>query len=380
MKTMKAIVIVALLAVVPVAVQAADWHSVSERDTVVIELENGSRIVIYTKDRTELKKLQAYDINAMVRDLNAALTDDKVEYLEIENQDGSKYLIQSPTVIVGEGESKGDTVVISEGSMDKVRIRVGGTELSVEPDKWDEDEDDGDQEIKKYTYVNEKSKATRHLFNLDVGINNWLENGKSPTNTDAPYSVKPWGSWYVGLNFLNNTRLVGPLHIEWGGGVSWYNFKLEDPSYQFVKGADQVEMVPRTDVVASKSKLSASYVNASLVPMLDFGKGVKTVTYSNGDRVKIKNEKRDGFRIGAGPYVGYRIGSRSKYVFKDQGDQDKAKESDHFYLENFRYGIRGQIGFRDFDMFVMYDLNNVFVGNKGPGGAKLNAFTIGVTL
>ena len=44
------------------------------KDTVVIELENGSKIMIYTKNRVELEELQAYNVNEMIRDLNRSLT------------------------------------------------------------------------------------------------------------------------------------------------------------------------------------------------------------------------------------------------------------------------------------------------------------------
>ena len=39
-------------------------------DTVVITLENDSKIVIYTKGRDDLRDIEKYDINRMIRDLN----------------------------------------------------------------------------------------------------------------------------------------------------------------------------------------------------------------------------------------------------------------------------------------------------------------------
>ena len=79
-------------------------------------------------------------------------------------------------------------------------------------------------------------------------------------------------------------------------------------------------------------------------------------------------------------YAGYRMGSTAKFVFKESGNSDRIKERDHFFLSNFRYGVRAQVGFQSFDMFILYDLNNVFEEGRGPGGAELNAFTIGITL
>lgn len=380
MKTIGTLTLVALLALVPMAAHANGM--IAERDTVVIELENGSRIVIYTKDRAELKKIQAYDINEMIRDLNKSLTDEKVEYLEITSEDGKKYIIDSPDVIVGEGEAEGDTIIIDEDASDKIRIRVGGMELFVDPENFDPEDMDEDLELKKYTYVKEETERTRHYFNVDIGINNWMENGKLPSENNEPYTIKPWGSWYVGLNWQNRTWVGGPLFLEWGGGFSMYNFKLQDASYQFVNGVDGVEMIDNipADANAMKSKLSATYVNASFVPMFDFGKGSKRVSATKGDGFTFKTYRKSGFRIGGGMYAGYRLASNSKYTFREEGQRERSKNNDHFYLENFRYGVRGQLGFRSFDMFVLYDLNQVFVEDKGPNGAKLNAFTVGITL
>jgi hypothetical protein len=120
------------------------------------------------------------------------------------------------------------------------------------------------------------------------------------------------------------------------------------------------------DVNFKKSKLSASYVHASLVPIVDFGGHSRKSRFWDG--------YNNSFRIGLGPYVGYRISSHSKLVYKDDG-REKEKDNDSFYLNNFRYGLRLQLGYRSTDLFFNYDLNELFSEGKGP---KLNAFSFGV--
>ncbi len=384
MKTIKTLLILGMVALMPAVANATNSMEPLERDTVIIELENGSRIVIYTKDRIELKKLQAYDINEMIRDLNASVQGSNVDYMELENKDGSKYLIDSPKVLFGEGVAEGDTVLITEEDLDKIRIRIGGMELALDPDKLDELEhyDGNDLDLKKYSYVKENSDRTRHVFNVEIGLNNWVENGRLPNENNEPYAVKPWGSWYVGINWINSTKVAGPIFLEWGGGFNMYNWKLEDTNFQFTKGDTQVEMVDALPAEAAgvKSKLSATYINVSLVPVLDFSKGSRRVSATKGEGFTFKSYRKEGFRIGGGMYASYRLGSRSKFVFEDGGNRDRTKESDHFYLENFRYGVRGQVGFGSVDFFVLYDLNQAFAPNKGPNGANLHAFTFGITL
>ncbi len=76
-----------------------------------------------------------------------------------------------------------------------------------------------DTKRKKYRF------GTHRDFSVDLGINNWLEDGEFPNDNDEIYSVRPWGSWYVGLNIINDTHITGPLHLEWGVGVSWYSLR-----------------------------------------------------------------------------------------------------------------------------------------------------------
>ncbi|MEM8565694.1 MAG: hypothetical protein AAGF85_04495 [Bacteroidota bacterium] len=238
-----------------------------------------------------------------------------------------------------------------------------------------QDDDDKDSKRKKRRY------GTYNDFKIDLGINNFLEDGESPSESNAPYAVRPWGSWYVALKSQNDTHVGGSLHILWGGDVSWYNFKFEDESIRLSEGSETIEFIQSTeDVSFQKSKLTAAYVNASIVPMLKFGSrqryGRRWFGF-RGDRWDLGWDADEGFRIGAGMYAGYRIASYAKYVVKDDGDKEKDRDKDGFYLNNFRYGIRGQVGFRGLDIFVNYDLNELFADNRGP---KLNAFSFGVVL
>jgi hypothetical protein len=103
--------------------------------------------------------------------------------------------------------------------------------------------------------------------------------------------------------------------------------------------------------------------------MIDFGSNRRKPSFFDG-------RNSDSFRIGVGPYAGYRIDSYTKQVLEIGGDEQKPKDHDNFYLNNIRYGLRTQIGFQDIDLFFNYDLNELFIENKGP---KLNAFSFGVT-
>lgn len=346
----------------------------TDGDTVIIELSNKSKVVIYTTDRIELEKMEDYDLNKMIKDLNDALGSKKIEKIELTDESGKKYL-KDTTIIIGDEKAK-------------TRIQIGNLELLLDADEWDdidkafEDAIEEGGEVKKYSYNEKPTKRTRDNFNIDIGLNNWMENGKFPDSDNQPYTLRPFGSWYIGLNNTYKTWVTGPLFLEWGFGASWYNFKLQDSDYMISKGVSEIEF---TEVPAEyntrKSRLSVPYANITIVPMIDLAKGIRKVKNTEKGGFTFRSYKKQGVRFGVGMYAGYRLGGNYKLKYTEDGNKEKIKESDHFYLENFRYGVRAQFGFKGLDLFATYDLNEVFSQGRGPAGSSgLNAISFGITL
>lgn len=91
--------------------------------------------------------------------------------------------------------------------------------------------------------------------------------------------------------------------------------------------------------------------------MIDFGANRRKGMFFDG-------RHSESVRFGAGPYAGYLINSYSKQVYKENGDKEKDRNHDNFYLNNIRYGVRFQFGFRDVDLFFNYDLNELLWRTK----------------
>lgn len=210
-------------------------------------------------------------------------------------------------------------------------------------------------DIEDIDYTNyqstKSSKFTSNFVEPEVGINIW------PSNEGAP-AVKPWGSWYVALNTTGTWKPSKNFHLKSALGVSWYNFKFEDTDIIAVKTPEGIEFQEFTEGTGTKSKISASFVNLTLVP---------TVRSNDGN-----------FRFGAGGYAGLRVGGRGKFVYDDaEGDQHKQFEKSNMYVENFRYGLRSELGIGDFTLFFNYDLNDLFEAGKGP---EFQAMSFGILL
>jgi len=113
------------------------------------------------------------------------------------------------------------------------------------------------------------------------------------------------------------------------------------------------------------------YLQGKFVPMFALGSN-----RHRGNRLWNRIDK--GFRIGGGAYAGYRLWSRTKVKYTENGSKQKDRSTSNFYLNDFRYGVRGQIGIGGFDVFFMYDLNEMFQANSG--GPVLSRYQFGITL
>ena len=234
----------------------------------------------------------------------------------------------------------------------------------------EQDEDDLEEDEVDEGIVNFSSK---HDILLDMGFTNYLFNGRFPDATDELFTLDPLGSSYIALNSTTNSHLFGPVFVDWGGGLSWYNFKFQDPKMRVTKAPDQVLFYSDSSGYNQykRSKLKAMFLNAFVVPVIYAGNISRGRGFKNFHRGARQSHS---FRIGVGGYAGYRLTSKAKLVYVD-GKKQKMKERGNFYLNSFRYGIRGQVGWNSIDLFFNYDLNTLFQPGKGP---ELNTFSFGI--
>lgn len=311
---------------------AFQQDTVPSRDSVIVEFGNSGKIIMVVDNKEDFEKLKAMDVNQIIRELNLELDPESGEMtvVEIKHKDGNKEIIKihedGPETKVYVGRWR--VIVDESGSKTQVKVESG-------PKK---DRDDPD---------------FRTYFNLDLGVNNYFENNAVPGER-AQHGVKGWGSWNVGINWMASQKLRKGRYWDFGLGVQWYNFKLENRRYQVVNGMDGIEFIDRTDVNGFKSKISASYLTALTLLRWDFG--------------KMNDNGRNGLRVAIGPYAGYRLGGRSKFVYRELGGSGRKKEKEPIgaNLNNFRYGLRGEIGFRSVTFFTTYDFNSLIQKDRGP--------------
>ncbi len=328
-------------------------------DTIEVHFGDKGTIWINVESKEDLEALKEYDINLMLEDISVPTRDElkEEEMIILQDDDGTKYL------------------------KDSVEEDEEFKQLENQFEDSEDDEDDEDDEEIEYNYQRKARRfsgsKTSFVSAIDFGINNYLEDGKYPDDNNQQYTVRPWGSWYVAIMPTFQTHIAGKFSLDYGGGISWYNFKFQDPRTKLIKGDDGV-IFDQWDVElqASKSKLTVVHLNAHLIPMFDFGYETSTKVYDDGFVQKKTRFRRNGFRIGAGAYIGTRIDSWQKLVWRSTGQKSKLREKDNFYLNNIRYGARFILGYGEVDIFVNYDMSTLFAENRGP---ELNAITFGLT-
>ncbi|MBO3700213.1 hypothetical protein [Roseivirga sp. E12] len=255
-------------------------------------------------------------------------------------------------------------------------LRFGflGIDLEIEDD-WDRDWRSRRRRSRNVEYYEQHDHGTLKGLNFEYGLANLLNDGEFPSSSDL-YQVKPIGSTFVGLSWNHVSYVSGPLYLDWGAGLTWYNYKFENAATRLDPNGGQLNFVEDLTInSAIKSKLKVTYLSFTAVPMFDFGRGKRLVRVYEEDDVRIAVSSKKGFRIGVGPYVGLRLSNKAKYIFKDDGGRDKVKDKGGFFLNDFRYGLRLQLGIDGFDMFVNYDMNELFEDGRGP---QLNPVSIGV--
>ena len=292
----------------------SSWAQNREADTLEIALTTTSKMIISIGDRNDLSILKSMDFQSLIQDnLN-----------KLDESDS----LSDPTA----------------KSLDPIPERENLEEIKEE-----------NKEESDWPHHKNRLKI-KQSFNLDLGFNNYLHEGGFPDKTNAPYAVKTWGSWYLAFNSIQRTKLSSHLFVEWGLGVSVNTFKFEDKTIKMSKDSAFVYFNPDSRALDfKKSKLTLSYVNASLVP--------------------VWQSHHNAFRLGLGGYAGYRLGSFSKLSYRENKKTQSDREANNYYLNNLRYGVRLQIGLRSTDLFFNYDLNDLYIQGKGP---QLNAFSFGV--
>ena len=351
----------------PLSAKNISLPSPAKDDTVLVKLANGAKMNLILKNTAQLKSFQNYSLDSLMIILNKYIGE--AEKMEKKNVDGKDYTVSFQP-------SKEDK---SGRKPEKINITIKGLEANEQGQtkitSFNIDVEYQEEGRKKATVKSTLTEAdslkkvkrlnSRHDggMNFDLGLNTLLNTGD---NTLDVAGLKPWGSRYVSINPYYTLRVGGkksPLYLRTGFDLAFNNYMF-DRNYVLKEtndaGNNYTTLVkdPRN---LDKTKLATTTINLPLMAMLDF-----------------RNQKGHSiFRIGAGGFAGYHLGSHTKVKFEQDGRTEKDKVRGNFNLEEFQYGLKFQIGYRAVDLFANYNLNELFKDGKGP---QANVLSFGIKI
>jgi Outer membrane protein beta-barrel domain len=340
-----------------VLLMGKEAYANNKKDSIIVNVGEKSRIVVFGEKREDLRKLLRYDLNAVLRDMGAKIDSSEGKTRIIIDEKGKKYNINENATIevIKDKNQKRVTVSIGKNNMPTIEKRVNVVvKDSIHIEQIDSKLATVVVKHKKRDWYNNKSTN----FVLSLGLNAYGNNEtKLAMYNLQEYDLKPLGSRYVALGFYRGGTLIKGEHValrvRTGVEFSWYNLMFEGDNVAKI-GTNRVEF-PVNTAALDKSKLTVSYVNLPLMFNTVFRSSFIT-------------------HIGVGGYAGYRLDSYTK--LKTNEGSVKYHNHNGYYLNNFRYGLSAEIGFRkSLDLFFNYDLNPLFQDQHGP---NVNMLSFGV--
>jgi hypothetical protein len=366
MKPLKFILAILMVAAtgLPLRAEMLKASALNPKDTIFIKLPNGAGMNLIVKNTDELKSLKDYKLDSLVQMLGKYV--EQIENMEKANryQEGKEL-----TMTFYPSKDQKDpnapekiTITLSSTSVNamhqdaKSKGIIEGIKIFVEHQEKNRNTANKDS-IK--TAV-KKEKAERRFSMqgyVDLGLNTFVN---APENSGDLYDLKPLGSRFVNLAQFYRIRIGGkrsPFYLKPGLELTFNNYMFDKNNY-LIDDNGVSRVVKETTRSFEKSKLATSSINASLLPELRF---------------REKNGK-EGFKISAGGFIGYRLGSHTKLKYQLEGDTEKDKERNSYNLEDFQYGLNFSIGYRQFELYSKYNLNKLFKENRGP---QMNVISFG---
>lgn len=252
------------------------------------------------------------------------------------------------------------SIIEKNGETDiKVKNREKHEEVTEEIEEYEYEESDD----KKYSYKSGRSERhfKGHWDAFQIGINSYLSAGKSTSlpNEISYMSLNTNKSININLNmFQQSFGLIGRnFGVISGLGLEFTNYVF-DGDNTIVKDVNGIIIPHEPGFKLDKSKLSTTYLTVPLLLEFQFPGEVRS----------------HRLFINGGVIGGVKLGSHTKYKYKENGDKQDKKNKNDFNLNSLRYGFTGRIGIKHLSIYGTYYPVAMFEKNKGP---ELYPFMIG---
>lgn len=199
-------------------------------------------------------------------------------------------------------------------------------------------------------------------FAIDLGFNLPTEKEGFNTNFFGSRTLNIY--YYYDYQLGNSNFSVHP-----GIGLGLERYKFNNDKTLGYDAEDSLHMVLVSDILptASSIKKTGFITNYIDIPL--------EVRFSSNP-----SDPGRSFKMSLGFKFGVLYDSFTKIKYREDGETKKLKDKQNFNLNPIRYGALIRVGFGPFSAYANYTLSPLFKDGKGPGGAEINNFTVGLTL
>ncbi|MDO7873876.1 porin family protein [Hymenobacter sp. ASUV-10] len=333
-------------------------------DTVVIRLPNQAILTLMVRDAAQLRELKKYHLDSLTTRLagyiNRAETAAKtgtssqvtMDFYPAQDQPGQnlpeqiRITTHKPTAGVGPSNK---VEVFLEKNL-HITVNTDGKKNDQPRSEPSREERQAKRDSTRCAKI-EKDDANVDLI-IDFGLNALVNQKTSATSPNV--DLRTEGSRYFNIGFNYAQRLGGkrsPVVLSVGPEFAFNNYMLNDNN-KWVNDNGVTRVVLEADPTRQyeKTKLATASINLPLMLNL-----------------KLHDKQcHETLHLGVGGFVGYRLKSWTKLKYTYEGTTYKDKDRGSYNLEDFQYGLQGILGYRGFELFAKYNMNQLFKENQGP--------------
>lgn len=203
-----------------------------------------------------------------------------------------------------------------------------------------------------------------HWAGFGMGVNGWLSNGNI---------AMPKGQEYMRLNYGKSLNFqLNPfekdihiykdyINLVLGLGFEWNQYEFSNKTRLNPDSSYTYGVIDSTNTFSyKKNRLKSTFVNVPI--LLEFN---------------TNKDPKKAFHLAFGVIGGYKLGSRTRQIGTQNGQEIRIIKKDDYNLNPFRVNAHASIGYHNFTLYADYALTPLFENGKGP---ELSPFTIGVKL
>jgi len=340
-------------------------------DTIVGRLPNKAVMTLVVRDAQQLRQLPQYHLDSLVARLGTYIRradeaakgakTDRVTMEFFPNQDApgqnlpEQIRITTHKPVPGAYGPSNKVEVLLEKKFGMV-VNIDG-KTNNQPRAAASKADRQAHRDSLYEANQARNRVKTHVI-VDLGLNALTNKGSG-----AP-ELRTLGSRYISLNLDAHVRLGGthsPAYIIFGPEFAFNNYMLEGNNKWINQNGMTSVVLETNGRQYQKTKLATSTFTVPLMFQLSLREKNASGTRS-----------RSGFTIGAGGFVGYRLGSWTKLKYFEDGNTYKDKNHGSYNLTDWQYGLQGVIGYHGLTFFAKYNLNDLFRENQGPKAQTLS--------